>query len=101
VQVQVTDNSVPALTDAKSFAIFVNTLTPVTLTPTAYTNGQLTIQVSGPAGPDYILQSATALGSNSIWGNLSTNTPVTLPFSITDTNANGFTNRFYREKLGP
>jgi hypothetical protein len=101
VQVQVTDNSVPPLTDAKSFAVFVNTLTAVSLTATAYTNGQLTVQVNGPSGPDYILQSATTLGSNSAWANLFTNTPATLPFSITDTNVTGFTNRFYREKLGP
>ena len=101
VQVQVTDNSVPPLTDTKSFAVLVNTLTAVLLTPTAYSNGQFTLQVNGPAGPDYILQGAATLGQNVVWGNLLTNTPGTLPFSVTDTNANGFTNRFYREQLGP
>ncbi len=101
VQIRVTDNSVPPLTDTKAFTVFVNALTPVELTPIAYTNGRFVMRVSGPLGPDYILQAASALDPNVAWANLQTNTPLSSPFSVTDTNAGAFTNRFYRVKLGP
>jgi hypothetical protein len=101
VQVQVTDNSAPPLTDTKGFSILVNALTSVDLTAIEYTNGRFVMQISGPIGPDYILQAAAALTNNAVWLNLLTNTPASSPFSITDTNAGAFTNRFYRVELGP
>jgi hypothetical protein len=101
VQIRVTDNSALPLTDTKAFTIFVNALTPVALTPIAYTNGRFVMQISGPLGPDYILQAASTLSNNAVWVNLQTITPASPPFSVTDTNAGAFTNRFYRVKLGP
>jgi hypothetical protein len=101
VQVRVTDNSAPPLTDTKAFTIFVNALTPVELTPIEYTNGRFVMQISGPVGPDYILQAASALSNNAAWVHLQTNTPASSPFSVTDTNAGAFADRFYRVQLGP
>jgi hypothetical protein len=101
VQVRVTDNSAPPLTDTKAFTIVVNSITPVEMTPIQYTNGLFVMQISGSVGPDYILQAASALGNNAMWVNLQTNTPVSSPFSVTDTNAGAFTNRFYRVELRP
>jgi hypothetical protein len=71
------------------------------MTPIQYTNGLFVMQISGSVGPDDILQAASALGNNAMWVNLQTNTPVSSPFSVTDTNAGAFTNRFYRVELRP
>jgi len=78
----------------------VNPLTPVTLTAVAKTATQFQMQATGPVGPDYILQANGALPNNN-WFNISTNTPASSPLSVTDTNLSGFTNRFYRVRLGP
>jgi hypothetical protein len=97
VQVSVTDNSTPDLSDDKSFTVIVNPLLPVVLTPVNYTNGQFRFQVSGTTGPDYII---SASGTLTNWVNLATNLSPATPFQFTDTNAPS-TNRFYRAQLSP
>ena len=102
VQVQVTDYNplavnVPRLSDTKSFTVVVNPLRPVGLTPIGYTNGQFQMEISGPIGPDSILQASLTLTN---WSDLWTTTPAALPFSFTDTNVNLFGGRFYRALLG-
>jgi len=97
VQVIVTDNSSPPLNDTRSFAILVNPLAPVVLTPISYAGGHFTFSVSGSPGPDYVIQ---ASGTFSNWTNLSTNTPVTLPFGFTDLRLIS-SNQFYRVMLNP
>jgi hypothetical protein len=94
VQVSVTDNSTPPLSDTKSFTVAVGPVAPVVLTPISYSNGQFTLQVSGSLGPDYII---SAGGSLSNWVDLATNPT---PFQFTDTNAPS-TNRFYRARMSP
>ena len=98
VQVNVTDNSTPALSDTKSFTFVVNPLAPVILTPLGYTNGRFTVQVSGTTGPDYII---LASGNLKNWTGTTTNLSPALPFQFTDTNNPPFTNRFYRVQLSP
>jgi hypothetical protein len=103
VQVQVMDDNPSAvnarhLSDTKSFTVIVNPIEPVVLTPISLTDGQFRMEVSGTAGPDYIIQAATVLSD---WQNLWTNTPTALPFSFTDTNACSLDNCFYRVLLGP
>jgi len=100
IQVIVTANSTPSASVAQSFYVRVNPLTPVTLTAVAKTATQFQMQATGPVGPDYILQANGALPNNN-WFNISTNTPASSPLSVTDTNLSGFTNRFYRVRLGP
>jgi hypothetical protein len=96
VQVQVTDNSTPSLSDTKSFTVTVNPLAPVVLTPKGYANGQFKFQVSGSTGPDYIIAASTnLLGWSDIFTNLSPSTPFQFTNSMT------FTNRFYRVRLSP
>jgi hypothetical protein len=97
VQVNVTDNSTPSLSDAKSFTVTVNPLAPVVLTPVSHTNGQFKVQVSGTVGPDYII---SASGTLTNWIDLVTNLSPATPFQFTDTNAPS-TNRFYRARLSP
>ena len=67
----------------------------VALTPISWSNDAFTFSVAGPLGPDYIIQGSSELTT---WTCLFTNTPGTVPFSVTDTNA-GFGNRFYRVLL--
>ncbi|HEY3932786.1 MAG TPA: putative Ig domain-containing protein, partial [Verrucomicrobiae bacterium] len=98
VQVIVTDNSTPPLSDTKSFTITVNPLASVILTPLGYTNGQFKLQISGTTGPDYIIMTS---GSLTNWTDLTTNLSPTTPFQYTDTNALSSTNRFYRVRLSP
>jgi hypothetical protein len=99
LQVIVTDNSVPPLSATQSFYVLVNPLTPVTLKPISMTATNFQLQVTGPIGPDYILQANGSL-TNSNWLNLLTNTPAVSPFGVADTNA-PVSNRFYRIMLSP
>jgi hypothetical protein len=103
VRVQVTDYNPWAvnahqLSATQSFRIAVNPLTPVTLRPLGYTNESFRLSVSGPVGPDYILQASPNLHD---WLSLASNAPLTLPFTVSDTNTAAFPNRFYRVRLGP
>jgi hypothetical protein len=100
IQVIVTDNSTPTLSATQSFYVQVNPLTPVTMTPMAKTATQFQLQVTGPVGPDYILQENGSL-VNGNWVNLMTNTPGTTSFSMVDTSMSTFSNRFYRIVLAP
>ncbi len=100
VQVIVTANTAPAASATQRFYVLVNALTPVTLAPVSKTTAQFEMQVTGPIGPDYILQANGAL-ANTNWLDILTNTPAASPFSVTDINVSVFTNRFYRVKLGP
>jgi hypothetical protein len=86
------------LSDTKSFVVTVKALGPVLLEPRAYTNGWLVLSVAGPLGPDYVIQGSIDLNT---WTNIGTDTPVILPFTFTDTNANAFSNRYYRAVLAP
>jgi hypothetical protein len=97
VQVIVTDNNSPPLSDTKSFAIFVNAIAPVVLTPVRYAGGHFTFSVNGSPGPDYIIQ---ASGTFSNWTNIGTNTPAVLPFTFTDPRT-GSSNQYYRVLLRP
>jgi hypothetical protein len=97
VQVTVTDNSSPPLTDTRSFAIRVNPPAPVLLTPVNYAGRHFTFSVTGNPGPDYIIQ---ASGTFSNWTNLGTNTPAALPFNFTDPRISS-SNQYYRVLLGP
>ena len=96
--VRVTDDSPVPLSDSCAFSITVNPLQPVVLGPIGLANGQFQLQITGPIGPDYILQATTALTN---WSNLQTSSPAFMPFDLTDPTANSTTNRLYRIRLGP
>jgi len=98
VQMRVTDNGSPNLSDTKSFNVTVNPLATVILTPVNYTNSQFKVQVSGTTGPDYII-----VGSSNLlqWSDLFTNFSPATPFQFTDTNNSSLTKRFYRARLAP
>jgi len=98
VEVKVTDNSVPSLSDMKSFTVIVNPLAPVVLTPIGFTGGQFTFQVSGTAGPDYIITASTNLSG---WSDIFTNPSPSTPFQYTNTAGTSLRGRFYRVRLSP
>ena len=98
VQVTVTDDSVPPLSDSKSFSITVNSLAPVMLTSLACTNGQFTMQISGTTGPDYIIAASTNLVN---WSDLFTNLSPTTPFPLSDPAVGTLSQRYYRVRLAP
>ena len=101
VQVRVSDSGSPPLSDTQDFAIVINLLGAIALNALSLSNASFQFQVSGPAGPDYILQGNTNLSNPGGWINLLTNTPVALPCDLIDTNAAAFSSRFYRVLLGP
>ena len=94
--VRVSDNGSPNLSGTNNFTVTVNPLLPVVLTSLGYANGQFRLSVTGPLGPDYVLEGGGSLNSLT---NLATNTPIVMPFNFT--NASAFSNRFYRVRLSP
>jgi len=98
VEVTVTDNSVPPLSDSESFSVTINPLVPVVLTPLAYANGQFTMQINGPTGPDYIVTKSANLVD---WSNLSTNSSPVTPFLFRDPAAGNVSGQYYRIRLAP
>ena len=98
IHVRVADDGSPALSGTNSFLAIVNPLSaPVVLNPISWSDGTFTLSVTGPTGPDYIIQSSSDMTA---WTSLFTNTSGTIPFGFTDTNA-GSGCRFYRVLLGP
>jgi hypothetical protein len=57
--------------------------------------------VTGDAGPDYIIQVATNLGTVNSWASVFTNNSPLLPFVWTDALTTNFPARFYRVLLAP
>ena len=97
-KIVVADNGLPSLSATQNFNVTVRSVTlPVASVPNA-TNGVVSLAISGAVGPDYSVLASTNLLT---WTNIFTTNPATLPFSWTDTNAAGFTRRFYRILLGP
>jgi hypothetical protein len=100
ITVRVTDNSVPPISVSESFTVFVNKFSsPLTLGAARFSGGQFQIQMGGPVGPDYIIETATVL-SGDHWTKLETITPSTTPFLFIDTNS-VLPARFYRVQLSP
>jgi hypothetical protein len=96
VQVRVTDNGTPPLSDTKSFTVIVNPIAPVILTPLGYTAGAFKLNIAGTTGPDYIISASTNLIQ---WSDLVTNLSPAVPFQFT--NASSFNTRFYRVRMSP
>jgi mono/diheme cytochrome c family protein len=61
--------------------------------PGQLTNGTFQISFAGPPGSNYVLQVSTNLTQ---WTSISTNTPLTSPFVLSDSSASGDSSRFYR-----
>jgi hypothetical protein len=66
---------------------------PATLASAASANGQFTFMVSCVPNYQYIVQASSDLVN---WTSLQTNNPTSASFTVTDTNASQFKQRFYR-----
>jgi hypothetical protein len=96
--VQVADNGSPSLSATQSFTVTVNALLAAELSVPVITNNQLTVQVNGQTGPDYVVEMSTNLVS---WSAVFTTNSPGMPFVWTDTNTLAAPVRFYRIKAGP
>jgi uncharacterized repeat protein (TIGR03806 family) len=63
------------------------------VSPGGFTNGLFQMTFAGPAGSNYVLQVSTNLTQ---WASISSNTPLTTPFVLSDPAAPGDSARFYR-----
>jgi hypothetical protein len=97
VSVRVVDDGVPPLSSTRSFNVTVQPLGPVVLMPLTFASGAFRFSVMGGVGPDYVLQRSLDLSN---WMSFLTNTPTSLPFSVTDTSG-ASSNQFYRALIGP
>jgi hypothetical protein len=98
----VSDNGLPSLSVTQSFAVLVNPLAPVTLAPVSLTLTHFTLSLSGEAGPDYTLQTATNLSFPGAWMTALTTNLTTSPMLWEHRlPAGGSPERFYRVLVGP
>jgi hypothetical protein len=92
------DSGSPTMSATQNFTITVLRPAQPNLQSVSLGGGALQFQVTGDAGPDYLIQASTNLVDWSAVTNLAS--PV-LPFPWTDPNAANFNQRFYRIQLGP
>jgi hypothetical protein len=70
-----------------------NILPAIFFTASAFSDGVFQLQLSATPNQNYVLQASTNLMQ---WDSVSTNTPSSTPFYLTDPNATNFSSRFYR-----
>ncbi len=97
--VAVTDSGTPAMSATQSFSVVV--LRPVApfFSAAGIVGGKFQFAVGGGAGPDYLIYSASNLGSG--WDLLVQTNPAVLPFIFTDPAPPNAKERYYRAVLGP
>ncbi len=100
--VRVTDNGTPSMSATQFFSVAVLEPAAPVIEAAVYQNGQLNLQVSGDAGPDYSIYASTNLmASAGGWNWLLTTNPAALPFQFSDAMASVYRQRFYQVQLGP
>jgi len=99
IAVVAADNGSPSLSATQSFTVVVTAPSPPVITPAAVTNDQLEFQITGDAGPDFILENATNLATPA-WRPVATNRSAVPPFLWTQPIA-GPPQQFFRIRLGP
>ncbi len=100
--VQVADNGTPSMTVTQSFSVTVLRPAQPAIGVPLFNGGQLSLQVSGDAGPDYLIFATTNLAVGLAgWKWLLTTNPAVLPFQFMDSATTNNGQRFYRVLLGP
>ncbi|MCX6895149.1 MAG: Ig domain-containing protein [Verrucomicrobia bacterium] len=100
VVLTVTDSGVPPLSATQSFQIIVTPPAKPFGNSVAYDNGQFRVNISGPAGLDYILQTTTNLNQPN-WVGVATNLAAVPPLVFTNLPSPNINRLFYRVLLGP
>jgi len=93
--------TVPTIANGKVYvgaqytlSVYGSLLPPVVILSAQFTsNGVFQLQLSGPIGGNYVLQASTDLTN---WSAVSTSTPASSPFYLTDPNATNSPGCFYR-----
>lgn len=98
ITIQVADNWTPSATAQESFTVTVHPAALPQMTSAALNNGQFTLQINGPAGPDYALQASSNLVD---WVTLFITNSPPLPLHWTDSNGTLLPAKFYRVEIGP
>jgi hypothetical protein len=102
ITVVVADNGTPSLSSTQRFGVTVLRPSNPALNSASVSNRQFTVKVTGDAGPDYYIDSATNLLTPLVWSARLTNyAPAILPFQWTDSSTTNASQRFYRVRLGP
>ena len=83
---------------SRDLAVDVAAFSRPQISTAAVTNGKFQMQIGGPVGWNYTVQSSTNLMA---WENIFTTNPVARPFSWTDERTTNFSRRYYRVLLGP
>jgi glucuronoarabinoxylan endo-1,4-beta-xylanase len=97
IEIEVTASD-SLLSATNSFDVFVNPVTnPVSIGSIVLSQGQASLTVNGPQGPDYTLLMSTNLTT---WQTLFTSNSPSIPFIFTDTNAVD-AGEFYQIRIGP
>jgi hypothetical protein len=97
IQIQATDNGSPNLSATNSFVVVVNAITNPAISSVNVTQGQISMAVNGPFGPDYTLLTSTDLVN---WQALLTSNSPATPFTFVATNGASQT-KFYKVEIGP
>jgi hypothetical protein len=88
----------PSLGATQSFVVTVNPAVIPGISAALMTNGVFSLQITGAAGPDYVIQTSTNLVD---WTGIFTSTPSILPFAWGDTNAVVQPQQFYKVSIRP
>jgi hypothetical protein len=99
--VRVADNGTPSLTTNQTFQVVVASLARPQLNLLSANAGGFQFQVSGDAGPDYVIEAATNLSAAVVWMPLVTNLSPVPPFVWSDASATNLAQKFYRVRLTP
>ncbi len=92
IEIQVADDGSPSLFDTKSFSVVVNPMGSIKILPLGYSEGRLTLEVQGTAGPDFVILTSENLVD---WTPFFTNKSANASWQYTDPEP-PTTQRFYR-----
>ncbi|HVV00738.1 MAG TPA: family 43 glycosylhydrolase, partial [Verrucomicrobiae bacterium] len=101
VSIRATDDGSPAQSATQNFLVTITNLTAPRFGTVSLANGTLQVSVSGDSGPDYVLESATALTPPISWTPILTNSAPVPPFTWSVPAPSTDSTRFYRLELGP
>jgi len=103
IEVAATDSDSAGLSATNSFSVVVNSITnPVVSAGSgggnvSFSQGQFSMTINGPQGPDYTLLMSTNLVN---WQTIFTTDSPATPFAFTDPNATN-ANQYYEIQIGP
>ena len=99
--VVVADNGTPGMSVTQSFTVTVLRPAEPQVLTSGLSNGSFNVIVSGDAGPDYTIETATNLLPAVLWTPVFTNLSASPPFLWSDITASNQPQRFYRVRLAP